>query len=101
MKCPECGEELDDEDQFYECPFCDEDTGEGIWECPNCGTYVDWDGTEWECPECDNLGKPEHHVEFIERESSHCPECGCELDDDDYCPYCGWPNNQGWIGENY
>lgn len=28
-------------------------------------------------------------------------ECGEEIEDDCYCDYCGWPNNQGWIGENY
>ena len=30
-----------------------------------------------------------------------CPDCGEELEDDSYCFNCGWPNNQGWIGEHY
>ena len=34
-------------------------------------------------------------------EEEECPFCGEILEDPDYCYYCGWPNNQGWIGENY
>ena len=31
-------------------------------------------------------------------EDEECPFCGEILEDPDYCYYCGWPNNQGWIG---
>lgn len=35
-----------------------------------------------------------------EDDVEYCPECGEILEDSDYCYYCGWPNNQGWVGEN-
>ena len=103
LRCPECDEELDEENAEFECPFCGEwDDGEGYLECPNCGMLLTIDGDEWICEYCDNEGKKDK-VEYAreqEREVFICPECGAEMDDDGYCDYCGWPNNQGWIGEN-
>ena len=103
IRCPECDEELDEENAEFECPFCGElDDGEGYLECPNCGMLLTIYGDEWICEYCDNEGKDDR-VEYVkeeEREVFTCPECGAEMDDDGYCDYCGWPNNQGWIGEN-
>ena len=102
-ECPFCGAELDAEDRFYECPECGADTGEGVFYCEYCESYIDWDGTEWECEDCGNEEITVHETVVgreIIHESIHCPECGAEMDDDGYCDVCGWPNNQGWIGEN-
>ena len=103
-ECPFCDAELYWEERIDECPFCGADTGEAVLYCPYCESYIDWEGNEWECEECGNEGKSvveTLEVTFEERESPHCPECGAEMDDDGYCDVCGWPNNQGWIGENY
>ena len=48
------------------------------------------------CRDCDYV----HESKDLE-DGFTCPECGAEMDDDGYCDYCGWPNNQGWIGGNY
>ena len=100
-ECPFCESELYWEERIDECPFCGSDTGEYVIYCPYCETYIDWDDSEWECEECGNK-EPEPERIIYEEEShvSHCPECGAEMDDDGYCDVCGWPNNQGWIGEN-
>ena len=107
-ECPECGEEVDKDDVEFECPFCGEtDMGEGFYTCENCETLFDYEGDLWECEFCNNEGISEETEETEEITSENiietetCPECGDELDDSDYCYSCGWPNNQGWIGENY
>ena len=101
IDCPFCCSVLDWESKFDECPFCGSDTGEYIIYCENCDSYIDWDGSEWVCEECGNEGEEEEKETVnIVREASHCPECGAEMYDDGYCDVCGWPNNQGWIGEN-
>lgn len=106
-ECPECGEEIDEEDVEFDCPFCGEtDMGEGFYTCENCETLFDYAGDLWECEFCHNDGMTEETEEInqqniIEYEEECCPECGEPLDDSDYCYSCGWPNNQGWIGENY
>ena len=94
-KCPECGEEVDEDDVEYGCPFCYEiDYGEGFYTCENCGTLFDQDGDLWECQFCHNRSDSEGYY-------PRCPECGETLEDESYCYSCGWPNNQGWIGEHY
>lgn len=104
IECAICGEKVDEDVVFYECPYCDETIyGDGVWQCEYCGTYIDIDGEEFQCPECDNSGISETEngddsVEVIFVET--CPECG-STDYDGYCYECGYPNNQGWIGENY
>ncbi|WP_295590736.1 hypothetical protein [uncultured Methanobrevibacter sp.] len=101
-ECPFCGSELNWEEKFYDCPFCGSDTGEAVIYCEYCDSYIDWDDSEWECEDCSNEGEEEIIVEIVEeREICRCPECGAEMADDGYCDVCGWPNNQGWIGENY
>lgn len=102
IECPFCDAELYWEERIDECPFCGSDTGEYIIYCPYCETYIDWDGSEWECEDCANREpETERIIMQEERHSPHCPECGAEMDDDGYCDVCGWPNNQGWIGENF
>jgi len=99
IECYVCGEKVDEEDVFYECPFCGEMiNNDGLWRCESCDTVLDWQGYEWECPYCQNTGITEEMSEREEVET--CPECGSE-DYDGYCYECGYPNNQGWIGENY
>lgn len=29
-----------------------------------------------------------------DEKKEYCPFCGEELEDDDYCYNCGWPNNE-------
>jgi len=90
VQCPECGEEIDEDDTQWDCPFCGyEDCGEGYYECENCGTLFDWQGEIWECENCGNEGitpDESHHDDF---------------EDEDYCED-GIPHvNQGWVGEHY
>lgn len=104
-ECPECGEKVDEDDVEFDCPFCGEtDMGEGFYFCENCDTLFDYEGELWECEFCHNEGI-EEKTEEIESskivEVEICPECGDEMDDGEYCDSCGWPNNQGWIGEHY
>ena len=95
--CPECGESVCDDETEYECPYCGkEDYGEGFYTCENCGAHVDYNGEIWECPFCYNNGESESSYD-----DDRCPECGEELEGENYCFNCGWPDNQGWIGENY
>ena len=105
-ECPECGEKVDEEDVEFDCPFCGEtDMGEGFYTCENCETLFDYEGDYWECEFCHNDGVTEEETEEIVPpeiiEVDICPECGEILEDDEYCYSCGWPNNQGWIGEDY
>lgn len=104
-ECPECGEKVDEEDVEFDCPFCGEtDMGEGFYTCENCETLFDYEGDFWECEFCHNEGMVEKTEEIDSPgiiDVEICPECGEILEDDDYCYSCGWPNNQGWIGENY
>lgn len=98
-ECPECSEEVDGEDVEFECPFCGEtDMGEGFYRCESCGTLFNHEGDLWICEFCDN-----EETTFTGGgcEVEYCPGCGEVLEDPDYCYYCGWPNNQGWIGEHY
>lgn len=103
-ECPECGEKVDEDDVEFECPFCDAiTTSDGFYTCENCGTLFDCDEELWECEFCYNE-EPTEETEVIydePKQYSTCPECGDVLEDDSYCYSCGWPNNQGWIGENY
>ena len=89
VECPNCGKTL--EDAGYGCPYCGM-SEEIYFECCDCGILVDENGSEWECRYCSNEGCGD--------DDSYCPECGEELEDGEYCHSCGWPNNQGWIGEN-
>ena len=98
MECPNCGGDVYDGVIEYDCPFCGEEVGEGFYRCENCGTLVYTDGELWECFHCQNEGSSSGNRISI---TFTCPECGAEMDDDDYCFSCGWPNNEGWIGENY
>ena len=95
IECPECGEKIDEDEVEFECPECgEEDMGEGFYTCKSCGTLFDLDGELWECLFCgDEIS--EFHNEC------RCPDCGEILEDESYCFSCGWPNNQGWIGEHY
>lgn len=96
--CGVCGDKIDEDDVFYECPYCGRDiNNDGLWKCENCDSTVDWAGDEWLCPYCGNTGISDDD-NFEEGET--CPECGSD-DYDGYCYECGYPNNQGWIGENY
>lgn len=110
-ECPDCGELIEDEDAQnfeYECPFCGEcDAGEGFWRCPYCDALIDYNDELWVCEYCNNGEEEEEEEDKKEvfvveeiREAPTCPECGAEMDGG-YCDHCGWPNNQGWIGENY
>ena len=93
VTCPECGEEIDDDNKEWDCPFCGyEDYGEGFYECYNCGTLFDWKGDLWECVNCNNEGiAPEPRRRYIDYDDY----------DDEYCEE-GIPDvNQGWVGENY
>ncbi len=103
-ECPECSEEVDEDDVEFECPFCGvTDTGEGFFTCENCETLFDYAGDLWECEFCHNEGESEK-IEINTNEVEECficPECGEVMEDDSYCFSCDWPNNQGWIGENY
>jgi len=93
-ECPECGEKKDEEDIEYDCPFCGEsDMGEGFYRCENCETLFNYNEDLWECEYCHNEGITE------EEEENYCPFCGKLLRNRNYCYTCGWPNNQGWIGE--
>lgn len=98
FECYECGYELDEDDKEFECPFCGrDDYGEGFITCENCGALNTIEGDVWECPWCENDGPTETIVQ-----TSSCPSCGGDLEDDEYCEECGWPDvNQGWVGENY
>lgn len=93
VTCPECGEEINEEDKEWDCPFCgNEDYGEGFYECYNCGTLFDWNGNLWECENCYNEGI------IIPRRQ---PIYYNDFDDDEYCED-GIPDvNQGWVGEHY
>jgi len=98
-ECPECGEKIDEDDVEYDCPFCGKtDMGEGFYTCENCGTLFNYNEDIWECEFCHKDGLTE---KFEETEEEYCPDCGEPLEDPDNCYCCGWPNNQGWIGENY
>ena len=105
IECYECGEEIDEEDVMYECPFCGEyDMAEGYYECPNCGALMDCAGDEWECEYCENEGEDKNMTsESIPRETYFvCPSCGEALEDEYEVCDCGWPDvNQGWVGEHY
>lgn len=108
-RCPECDEEVDEEDVEFECPFCFEiDMGEGFYTCENCGTLFDYEGDLWECEFCHNEGTNEQEEKIVQQnveeeydDDDYCPECGELLDYASMCPYCGWPNNIGWIGEQH
>ncbi|WP_407375599.1 hypothetical protein [Methanobrevibacter sp.] len=92
VTCPECGEEIDDDDNEWDCPFCGyEDWGEGFYRCYNCDALFDWSGDLWECENCGNEGIS----------PSPRPRVYLEDDDDEYCED-GIPDvNQGWVGEHY
>ena len=94
VQCPECGEEINEDDKEFDCPFCGyENWGEGFYQCFNCDTLFDWKGDLWECENCGNEG-----IEIVERESRIYYT---DYDDDEYCED-GIPDvNQGWIGEPY
>ena len=99
-ECPDCGEKVDEDDVEFNCPYCGEsDMGEVVQTCENCGTLFDYAGDLWECESCHNGEFEETSPE--DKMVEYYPECGEELEDSDYCYFCGWPNNQGWIGENY
>ena len=93
VECPECGEEINDENKEWDCPFCGyEDYGEGFYECYNCGTLFDWQGDLWECENCGNEGICLPQRQYIDYN---------DYDDDEYCED-GIPDvNQGWVGEHY
>lgn len=95
LECPECGYEAEKNDLKFNCPFCGEtDNEDGFYICESCGTLFDYTGDPWECDFCDNE-RPEE-----ETEEETCPQCG-EVLEDVCCDNCGWPNNQGWLGEEY
>lgn len=94
-ECPECGEKVEEDEVKFDCPFCGEtDWGEGFYYCENCGTLFTHEEELWECRYCYNGSNTGNYRPI-------CPECGDEMEDESYCDDCGWPNNQGWIGENY
>ena len=94
LECPECEEKIDDDEVEFECQECgEEDMGEGFYTCKSCGTRFDLDGELWECQFCCD--------EIIGFHECRCPDCDEILEDESYCFNCGWPNNQGWIGEHY
>ena len=92
VQCPECGEEIDDSSNEWDCPFCGyEDYGEGFCQCFNCDTLFDWNGDLWECVNCGNEGI----IEPVRRNVYY------DDYDDEYCED-GIPDvNQGWVGEHY
>lgn len=95
--CPECEEKTDEDDVNYICPFCgEENLGGGFYICENCGKLFDFQEFLWECEFCHKGSETQEDDEY-----STYPSCGEVLDDDEYCCDCDWPNNQGWIGENY
>ncbi|KZX13401.1 hypothetical protein [Methanobrevibacter oralis] len=101
-ECPECGEKTDEENVEFECPFCSkDDMGEGFYTCENCETLFDYKGDLWECEFCHKGSTQTDITNNEDEEYLMCPDCGEELEDDSYCFNCGWPNNQGWIGEHY
>ena len=96
IECPECGSEIDEEKEEaeFECPECHGlDYGEGFFRCEDCGTLLDLNEEYWHCIHC--------YDEFGFEGGCRCPQCGEPLEDESHCFCCGWPNNQGWIGENY
>ena len=95
-ECPECGEEADQDDVEFDCPNCGETDEEGFFICESCQTLFDHEEELWECEFCQD-----EETTFTVEEVEYCPGCGEVLEDPDYCYMCGWPNNQGWIGENY
>ena len=105
VKCWSCEEEYEWEEYVqFDCPECGGYAGEGFIQCEYCGSFINYDGDEWTCEFCEEEEDEEEEYQpevIIERRVSYCPECGEELYDDGYCDCCGWPNNQGWIGENY
>ncbi len=101
IECPLCGDDISEDDIFYDCPYCGEwiDT-DHVYKCESCGGLVDENYEEWVCPLCFNQGPREENEMVFEDDEEVCPECGSS-DYDGYCYECGYPNNQGWIGENY
>lgn len=76
IECPECGNELGEDDRFCnmcgakapeigKCPECDAEVDSGDRFCSKCGTELGM--TVYECPEC---GRE------LEDEVSFCPGCG-------------------------
>ena len=94
-ECPNCGEEIGEDDNEWDCPFCGyEDWGDGFFQCYNCDTLFDWNGDLWECENCHNEGitKPRPRPRYIDYD---------DYEDDEYCED-GIPDvNQGWVGEHY
>ena len=100
-ECPICGEDPGESETYYECPFCGEILDvEYLQSCEGCGSILDENFDEWVCPRCYNDGPSEDDDELLMEDEDVCPECGSS-DYDGYCYECGYPNNQGWIGENY
>jgi DNA-directed RNA polymerase subunit RPC12/RpoP len=108
LQCPECGENLSEEDQFcrrcgvvfstdfsddlYQCPECDRIVsgaeqacecgvllvGEGNMICPSCGAEIP--ETALQCEICG--------TSFVE-EIAECPACGRRVHEDDFSCECG------------
>ena len=95
LNCPECDEEIDEEDTLWECPFCGyEDYGEGFYQCFNCDTLFDYNEDLWVCENCNNEGIKEQPKRYYAYYDDEC-------EDDEYCED-GIPDvNQGWVGEHY
>lgn len=91
VECPECGEEIDEEDVQWDCPLCGyDDWGDGFYECYNCECLFDMNGDLWECVNCANEGIRPSGRNYIDFD-----------DDDEYCED-GIPDvNQGGVGEHY
>ena len=92
-ECPNCGEEIGEDDNEWDCPFCGyEDWGDGFFHCYNCDTLFDWNGDLWECENCHNEGITKPRRRYIDYD---------DYEDDEYCED-GIPDvNQGWVGEHY